>query len=147
MSAKSMQDLYEYALSFFGYPYIWGGDGQDRYQNGYDCSGLVQKILGLAGVDPDGDQTAHSLYEHFLNNGTNTQGLGSLAFFGTKERIIHVGFCLDNKIMINASGGGSHCRTAIDAKRLNASVKIEPIAWRKNLVAVIMPRYLEKGIV
>jgi cell wall-associated NlpC family hydrolase len=140
--AKTLHDVRDYALTFFGLPYVWGGDGTPSFFGGYDCSGLVQRILGYAGVDPKGDQSADGLYRHFLKNGlANCFGIGALAFFGNPEHIHHVGWCLDKKVMINASGGGSHIKTVEIAKRMNASVKIEPIHFRKDFVACIMPFY------
>lgn len=150
MPASTMQDMYDYALTFFDLPYIWGGDGlcPDKRQKGYDCSGLVQVLLAYGNQDPKGDQNADSLYRHFLREGLlNTYGLGALAFFGSHEHVTHIGWCLDKRVMINASGGGSQVKTTAAAKRFNASVKIEPIHWRKNFVAVIMPQYWLAGIV
>lgn len=142
MKAQSLKEVYEYALTFFGLPYIFGGDGSPRYFGGYDCSGLVQEILSSADMDPAGDQTADGLYRYFLEHGDlNRNGLGALAFFGTADRISHVGFCIDDKIMINAAGGGSHCKSTYSAKILNASVKIDPITHHNGLFAIIMPHY------
>lgn len=136
--AKSLDDLYDYSLSFFGLPYIWGGEGPV----GYDCSGLVQAILRYARIDPPGDQTADALYRIFLKDGIpNYLGLGSIAFFGSTDFIHHVGFCFDTRVMISASGGGSHVRTQEVARRMNASVKIEPIRHRPDFVGCIMPIY------
>jgi cell wall-associated NlpC family hydrolase len=139
---RTKDEIYNFALSFFGRPYIWGGDGSNRYFGGLDCSGLVQEILKYAKADPVGDQTAATLYDYFLENGKiNQRGFGGLSFYGTTSRISHVGFCIDDKVMINASGGGSHVKSLQSARMLNASVKIEPISFHKNLVAVIMPNY------
>lgn len=35
------------AVSFIGYPYVWGGD-DERTQKGFDCSGLVWRVFKLA---------------------------------------------------------------------------------------------------
>jgi len=138
MPAKSMNELYDYALTFFRAPYTWGGEGPLSY----DCSGFVQRVLAYGGVDPKGDQSASSLYSHFVKEGTvNMPGMGALAFFGSQDRIHHVGWCIDKKIMINASGGGSHVKSIQIAKQLGAYVAIEPINYRKDLVAIIMPFY------
>ena len=134
--------LYEHALSFWGKPYIWGGDGTERYFGGYDCSGLVQAILDKAGMDPKGDQTAQALYNHFSGR-PHYKGPshGALAFFGTEHKVTHVGFCLDDKIMIHATGGGSHVTSTEKAKRVNASVQITPIKYRPDCVGILLPDY------
>lgn len=140
-----LDDLYDHALSFWGIPYVWGGQSR----SGVDCSGLVQMILEPAGMDPPGDQTAHSLYLHFCQEGRGilgNGGLGALVFFGRKSHISHVGFCLDKRLMLNASGGGPKTINVTAALKQNASVKIEPINRRADLVAILMPNYLAKGI-
>lgn len=148
----TLNQLYDHALQFWGRPYIWAGDGSVLYEGGLDCSGLVQLILEPARLDPPGDQTAHSLYLHFLHEaeegrGTlNLGGLGALAFFGKPSRIIHVGFCIDRRIMLNASGGGRDITSVEIARQHNASVKLEPILRRSDLVATIMPDYVSRGI-
>jgi len=138
MIVRSMTELYDYAITFYNKPYIWGGEGPD----GYDCSGFVQKLLQAASIDPTGDQSADCLYHFFLKNGLlNYFGLGSLAFYGSRERIIHVGFCIDSKVMISASGGGRNVTTSQIARSQGASIKFEPIKYRKDFIACIMPPY------
>lgn len=136
---KSLTQLYDYALTFYNKPYLWGGEGPD----GYDCSGFVQKLLSQVGLDPKGDQNADTLYRHFLKSGMpNYFGLGSLAFYGSSERIIHVGFCIDSRVMISASGGGRNVTNIQIARAQGAAIKFEPIRYRKDFVACIMPAYI-----
>lgn len=135
---KNLDELYRYALTFHGRPYVWGGEGPVAY----DCSGLVQAILRAGKVDPPGDQTADLLYRHFLKEGKKcAPQLGALAFFGTAERVVHIGWCVDQYLVLNAAGGSSHVNTIAMAEKINASVKVEPLSKRGNLVAIIMPRY------
>lgn len=140
----TLQELYEFALSYYGVPYQWGGDGplgMDKY--GFDCSGFVQCILKKANVDPPGDQTAHDLYLYFKKNGYPAVVRGSLAFFGSEDRVSHVGWMIDNKIMISAAGGGPAIRARKIAIYNNASVKIQPISYYKvpALVGCYSPHY------
>jgi cell wall-associated NlpC family hydrolase len=58
-----MDLLIQYAMSFIGVPYRWGGSNPIT---GFDCSGLVQEILKSVYMDPPGDQTAEALYQYFL---------------------------------------------------------------------------------
>lgn len=144
MANKTVNDLYEYALSLYGTPYQWGGghDGPLERSYGLDCSGLVRKILAFGKCEPKGDHTADDYYHYFLANGyLNAKARGALAFFGTTDRIHHIGFCLDEKILISASNGGSHVKTLLIAQKCNAKVLIEPISMRPDFVCCIMPTY------
>ncbi len=126
LQLQSLDALYRYALSFYGMPYEYGGDGIRGY--GIDCSGLIQRILAPVGLDPAGDQTAHSLYLHF-NSCPKAQKRGSLAFFGNRDRISHVGWMIDELSMISAAGGGINCSTLAISKALHANVKLQPVSW------------------
>jgi cell wall-associated NlpC family hydrolase len=144
MGAQTLNDVYDYALSLYATPYQWGG-GHDvalDVNYGLDCSGYVRKLVAYAGCGPAGDHTADDFYHYYLGNGyLNTPGMGAMAFFGTTDRVHHIGFCIDSKIMLSAAGGGSHVNTAIVASRANAMVKIEPIDMRHDFLCVIMPLY------
>lgn len=137
-----MNRLVDYALSFVGLPYRWGGDDPIL---GFDCSGFVQEILASVGEDPKGDQNAHSLFLHFKRYGTiqkgNISGEGDLAFFGTQSRVTHIAFCIDKYRMVEAGGGGSLIRTREDAEIKNAYVRVRPIDTRFDLVSIIRPEY------
>ena len=131
---------YNYAMAFVGVHYSWGGSNPLQ---GFDCSGLVQEILASIGMDPPGDQTAQTLYDHFLSKGIASQnGLGALGFYGSStSSITHVVFMLNEESAIGANGGWSNTLTAQDAAKSNAFVKIRHINYRKDLVAVVMPNY------
>ena len=134
-----MKYLIEYALTFIGKPYIWGGDDP---MIGFDCSGLVQEILSSVGMDPAGDQTADALYRHFMSEPHTTQSkAGSLAFFGQKPRVTHVGFLIDSWRMLEAGGGGARTKTAADAAAQNAYIRIRPVSNRSDLIGIIRPNY------
>lgn len=143
-----MELLKAYALSFLGKPYCWGGETP---MGGMDCSGLVQEILRSCGMDPPGDQTAQALFDHFQAQGRaewNKYGLGALVFYGKSVReISHVAWGLDQYRVIEAAGAGSDCKSEADAIRLKAFVRIRPMDYRKDRVAVLKPRYVPIGVV
>lgn len=134
--------LKEYSMSHLGIPYKWGGDDP---MLGYDCSGFVQELLMSAGTHPNPKQdfTAQGLYNYFAKHGSyNVCSLGSLAFYGkSHEKITHIAFCLDQKTMIEAGGGGSRTIDSDMAAKHNAYVRIRPINNRSDLVVCIMPKY------
>lgn len=134
-----MDILIKYALSWLGIPYIWGGQSR----SGVDCSGLVQCILQSVGASPTNDYSAHGLYLYFLAHGHQlTEPVaGAICFYGTEDRMIHVAFCVDDWRIIEAGSGNSKIKSVEDAKAANAFVRIRPVAYRKDLYAILMPRY------
>jgi len=136
-----MKTLEKYAMSMVGLPYKWGGDDPIK---GFDCSGLVIELLQSCGMLPRGyDTTASGLYHRFLKSGNQTVlGFGSLVFYGKgTHRITHVGFMIDEWRMIEAGGGNSRTVNRDVAASQNAFIRIRPIDFRKDLVAVVKPKY------
>lgn len=135
-----MKTLVAYALSHVGLPYIWGGDDS---VGGYDCSGFVQELLASVGQDPPGDQTAHGLYLYFKGQGVpeGFEKLGGLAFYGSTDRITHVGMVIARFRIIEAGGGNHRTKTRDDAIKQNAYIRIRPVNYRSDLVTILHPRY------
>jgi cell wall-associated NlpC family hydrolase len=135
-----METMIQCAMTFVGTPYIWGGSGYE----GIDCSGLVQEILKSTGDAPNGDHTAHGLYLYFLKQQAQpirTLEPGSLCFYGTSARIIHIAFGIDDFRIIEAGGGTSKTATVDDAIKANAFVRIRPYDHRSDLYAILRPVY------
>ena len=136
-----MKHLIQYAMSFCGTPYIWGGDDPIK---GFDCSGFVQEILASSGIELPKDFTADGLYHYLIVNGEGFEGpaqAGALAFFGKASRITHVGFMLDDYRMIEAGGGDSRTTDEEVAARKNAYIRVRSIFLRKDLKAIVRPVY------
>lgn len=135
-----MELLKLYALTFVGLPYIWGGS---HPQMGYDCSGLVQELLASVGKDPPGDQTAQTLFDHFSRDGEwNRYGCGTLVFFGESPlKVTHVAMMLDEYRIIEAGSGNSSTTNRESAINRGAFVRVRLIKYRRDIVAVIRPRY------
>lgn len=137
-----MELLRQTALQYIGTPYIYAGN---HVLEGFDCSGFVQELLMSVGVDPRWDQSSQGLYDHFSEAGEaewNNYSCGALAFFGdSASKIEHVAMLLDQYRMIEAAGGDSTTKTFDDAKARGACVRIRPVASRRDLVAILKPRY------
>lgn len=140
-----MKELIAYAKTFLNVPYIWGGT---HPAFGLDCSEFVQHVLASVGMDPKGDQTAQALFNHFINGNFGDEVwkplAGSLMFYGhDKSTISHVALCISEHQLIEAGGGGSNCTDLSKSIASRAMVRLRPIDHRKDLVAVINPRFPE----
>lgn len=97
----SLRDLLiDYALMYYNTPYLWGG----RSPYGIDCSGLVQIVYRMAGIDLPRDAADQ------VNGGQDFSFVeealpGDLAFFGDDTgTITHVGIIWEQNRIIHASG-------------------------------------------
>lgn len=142
MSQMTANEFIDYCKTHLCKPYIWGKDGPDTF----DCSGFAQFVLEKIRLDPKGDQTAHTLYDHFkqIKNGTVVPKgqCGALVFYGIPNRVTHVAVCIDEINMIEAGGGGEKTKTVEIARKQKAEVRIKPINRRKDIVAIVLPKHL-----
>lgn len=136
----------KYCMQFVGVNYLWGGDDP---LGGFDCSGFAQEFLKAFGAHPkpQADLTAQGLYSELCKSGQNqVKETGSLAFYGTSyNKITHVAILLDRNHIFEFGGGGSSTIDKEAAQKQNAYGRIRPLTNRKDLVAVIMPKYLREN--
>jgi gamma-D-glutamyl-L-lysine dipeptidyl-peptidase len=94
------QAVIQRALQYLNAPYLWGG----KSILGIDCSGLVQVVYAMCGIQLDRDaseQVESGLPIDFLSEAK----AGDLAFFENDNgKIIHVGLLLNAHQIIHASG-------------------------------------------
>lgn len=134
-----LQLIKAYALTFMGTPYLWGGP--NRYL-GLDCSQFVTELLIAAGMLPHkSDFSSAALFDKFKAC-ADTRDLGALAFYGPSiNQINHVAFLLDNLTIIESAGGGSANTNIEISKKAGAGVRIRPLLYRQDFIAVKMPSY------
>jgi cell wall-associated NlpC family hydrolase len=94
-----------YACGQRGLPYVWGGNGPAEGDAGFDCSGLTTAAYAA------GDVTLPRTAQTQFNAGPRVPGRqpllpGDLVFYGTPQRIHHVGLYIGGGLMINAPDFG-----------------------------------------
>jgi cell wall-associated NlpC family hydrolase len=94
-----------FAHAQIGRPYLWGGDGPDAGEAGFDCSGLVAAAYASAGVQLP--RTAHTQYHATTRVTESELRPGDLIFYGNPDtKIHHVGLYIGDGQMIDAPSAG-----------------------------------------
>lgn len=128
--------ILEYVLGFIGTPYIFGGSTPQ----GLDCSGLVLEVLKARGLVANSfDCTAHDLFLRTKSGGVIKPEVHALSFYGTVQRITHVGYCVSDALMVEAGSGRSTTLTVEQSIKDNAFVRLRPIFHRKDFMAIHVP--------
>jgi len=125
-------DMLEYAKSFIGTNYKWGGKTKE---SGYDCSGFVSEVIKSEGLLPNNAIMSSQMLYDYLSSSQNIQignsliGAESILFFGeSTEKIKHVAIAFNKDKMIEAGGEGR-----IDTDK--GMVRVRRISNRNDLVA------------
>jgi len=118
-------DAASLALQFMGTPYLWGGGSAF----GFDCSGLVQFCYAMQGIVLRRDADIQRSDCRFSLVRSDEHDRGDLVFFGSADRITHVGMDLGNGTFVHSAGGSGVIVTQwgdeqfspsfVDARRLN----------------------------
>jgi len=96
---KNIELIHQLAISWMNTPYLWGG----RTPLGIDCSGFVQVIFKMIGIDLTRDAWQQAQEGSIVAKYRESLP-GDLAFFDNREDIVHVGILLGDNKIIHASG-------------------------------------------
>jgi hypothetical protein len=131
-----------YLRHFMGVRYQWGGNNPIE---GFDCSGFVGEGLKYVGLIRNHDDiSSHALYQCFSPISEVCKPPykpGTLLFFGTKLKVIHVAIASDWFTMLEAGGGNQSVISDSTASARNAFVRERPIFSRTDFVIALYPPY------
>lgn len=122
------------ALALVGSPYVWGGNTP---RTGMDCSGFVQWVWSVAGVEPWAsdfpariDLRAADLWRRLAPPAGGVALPGDLAFYGPHADAVptHVVIVIGEGRLIGTSRGDSKCRSFEDAVKRGAYVRVHASA-------------------
>tara|TARA_B100000427_G_scaffold319507_1_gene317802 strand:- start:591 stop:1316 length:726 start_codon:yes stop_codon:yes gene_type:complete len=120
------------ARNLLGVPYRWGG----KTSNGIDCSGLVQTVLKICGIDIPRDSYQQRDYFSEFSIKVDEAQPGDLHFFGYNKKITHVAFSTGGRGVIHANGYVKEESLNSDHKNSNISLQdiyLSSYSIRRNL--------------
>ena len=99
-AVNEFEQVLSYAKSLIGCPYRWGG----KTSGGFDCSGFVQTLFLLTGMLLPRDSWQQSeKFNHAIIDGKISKP-GDLHFFGSDNKISHVGISTGGYNLIHCQG-------------------------------------------
>lgn len=135
----SIEEMAALSQQFIGLPYTWGGTSSF----GFDCSGFVQMLYRLVGIDLPRDSSQQAVIEEGVRIPRDELEVGDLLVFGTNPpKVNHVGIYL---------GDGKYIHAAALIKSGSPTVRIDEIDEKNPLkqfmtgIRLYMPKQLEKS--
>ena len=94
------ENVISLAQEFLGYQYLWGG----LSPKGFDCSGFVQTVFRLHGVQVPRDSWQQQQNQQLSTDYLDAQPGDLLFFSASPDKVTHVAIALEEQRYIHASG-------------------------------------------
>ena len=134
LDTKDHEDLiFSNALSMKGVPYLWGGNSS----KGNDCSGFTQTVFKTAGIQLPRDARQQAQIGELVK--IEDLEKGDLLFFGSGERVTHVGISMGGNDFIHQ---GSKLEGKVDIHSLDPgspiynSYRKDTLLFAKRIIAL-----------
>lgn len=122
--------IVDYAKTFLGIYYQWGGNYPQGSSYGLDCSHFTYQVLKKYGL-MNSYMVSADQANYVTKISRSELKPGDLIFYKSKSsgKVVHVAIYIGNDQVIGANGGDSSVTTIATAKKKNAKVKIQSIDY------------------
>jgi cell wall-associated NlpC family hydrolase len=129
-TSPTRNEIVEYAKSFLGIYYQWGGNYPQGSSYGLDCSHFTYQVYKKFGLMKSYMVSADQA-NYVKKIARSELKPGDLVFYKSKSsgKVVHVAIFIGNGQIIGANGGDSSVNSIEAAKKKNAKVKIQSIDY------------------
>lgn len=129
-TSPTRNDIVEYAKTFLGIYYQWGGNYPQGSSYGLDCSHFTYQVFKKFGL-MNSYMVSADQANYVKKIARSELKPGDLVFFKSKSsgNVVHVAIYIGDGQIIGANGGDSSVNSIETAKKKNAKVKIQSIDY------------------
>ena len=119
--AVNGQDIVDYAKTFLGVKYTWGGNNPEE---GFDCSGLVKYVYAHFGITTPRVSRSQATFGEAVS--MNDLQPGDLVYFG-RDAVSHIGIYIGGNNMLHAPEPGKN-------------VEVRDMSWHRSNYSIVGAR-------
>ncbi len=129
-TSSTRNQIVDYAKTFQGIYYQWGGNYPQGSSYGLDCSHYTYQVFKKFGL-MNSYMVSADQANYVTKISRNELKPGDLVFYKSKssDKVVHVAIYIGNDQIIGANGGDSSVTSIETAKKKNAKVKIQSIDY------------------
>ncbi|WP_312371926.1 C40 family peptidase [Lachnoclostridium sp.] len=129
-TSPTRNEIIEYAKTFLGVYYQWGGNYPQGSSYGLDCSHFTYQVFKKFGL-MNSYMVSADQANYVKKIARSELKPGDLVFFKSKSsgNVVHVAIYIGDGQIIGANGGDSSVNSIETAKKKNAKVKIQSIDY------------------